>query len=382
MELSKFPPLSFPSLEPRLGPLFEPYKSVNRVIIIGNGFDLAHGIESSFSQFICDYAVRLVGRLLKENMYADDFVKISRRSGSSLHRIPQTLVNKEVAYHFLMELFESGDYKVVEFPSFLLNVMRELSEKKWVDIELSYFDQLKQLDDLRDIEQVMKINKEFNYVKNKLITYLRLEVINRGTVLQHIGILDQFKELIKLNETKPNTITKDEKPDKTCVLNFNYTNIARLYADSINATYIPIHGQLEGDDKEIQAPIFGYGDELDKEYMEFELHRNDGLFEHIKSFKYLQYKYYRAFIDFIESAPYQVQIFGHSCGLSDRTLLNTVFEHENCISIKPFYYEKDGRDDYEQKSIAIARHFRSKSDFLIKVVNKKYCEPMFQPILA
>jgi hypothetical protein len=30
--------------------------------------------------------------------------------------------------------------------------------------------------------------------------------------------------------------------------------------------------------------------------------------------------------------------YGHSCGLSDRTLLNTIFEHDNCRSIR-FYYE-------------------------------------------
>jgi hypothetical protein len=33
---------------------------------------------------------------------------------------------------------------------------------------------------------------------------------------------------------------------------------------------------------------------------------------------------------------FQVLIMGHSCGLSDRTLLNIVFEHNNCRSIKVF----------------------------------------------
>ena len=38
---------------------------------------------------------------------------------------------------------------------------------------------------------------------------------------------------------------------------------------------------------------------------------------------------------------------GHSCGTSDRTMLNTLFEHRNCVSIKPFYYEKyDGSGYY------------------------------------
>ena len=37
---------------------------------------------------------------------------------------------------------------------------------------------------------------------------------------------------------------------------------------------------------------------------------------------------------------------GHSCGNLDRTLLNTLFEHKNCVPIKPFYYiRKDGTDN-------------------------------------
>ncbi|RMZ61332.1 hypothetical protein D1632_00110 [Chryseobacterium nematophagum] len=30
----------------------------------------------------------------------------------------------------------------------------------------------------------------------------------------------------------------------------------------------------------------------------------------------------------------------HSCGNTDRTLLNTIFEHENCVSVKIFYHQE------------------------------------------
>jgi len=65
---------------------------------------------------------------------------------------------------------------------------------------------------------------------------------------------------------------------------------------------------------------------------------------------------------------------------TDRTLLNSIFEHQNCISIKPFYFEKDGSNDYEQKSYSIARHFKSKAELRDKVVNKEYCQAMIQPV--
>ena len=70
---------------------------------------------------------------------------------------------------------------------------------------------------------------------------------------------------------------------------------------------------------------------------------------------------------------------GHSCGNSDRTLLNTLFEHENCVSIKPFYYQKDEENDnYSEITQNISRNFTDMQSFCDKVVNKTLCEPMPQ----
>ena len=74
---------------------------------------------------------------------------------------------------------------------------------------------------------------------------------------------------------------------------------------------------------------------------------------------------------------YQIYIFGHSCGISDRTLLNTLFEHDNCVSIKPFYYQiDDDHDNYSEIIRNISRNFNSKSKMRDRVVNKTFCEPL------
>ena len=84
-------------------------------------------------------------------------------------------------------------------------------------------------------------------------------------------------------------------------------------------------------------------------------------------------------INGINAAPYQIYIMGHSCGNSDRTLLNTLFEHENCVSIKPFYYQKDEENDnYSEITQNISRNFTNMQSFRDKVVNKTLCEPMPQ----
>jgi hypothetical protein len=70
---------------------------------------------------------------------------------------------------------------------------------------------------------------------------------------------------------------------------------------------------------------------------------------------------------------------GHSCGLSDRTLLNTIFEHNNCRSIKVFYHKKEnGLDNYTEIIQNISRHFNKKKLMREKIVNKTLCKPLPQ----
>ena len=68
---------------------------------------------------------------------------------------------------------------------------------------------------------------------------------------------------------------------------------------------------------------------------------------------------------------------GHSCGNSDRTLLNTLFEHRNCVSIKPYYHLKeDGTDNYIELIQNISRNFNDMQLMRDRVVNKSYCRPL------
>jgi hypothetical protein len=118
---------------------------------------------------------------------------------------------------------------------------------------------------------------------------------------------------------------------------------------------------------------------MDENYNKIaDLNDNEYL-QNIKSIRYLETDNYRRLLTFIDSAPYQIYIMGHSCGNSDRTLLNTLFEYENCISIKPFYYKKpDGSDDYIDIVQNISRNFKNPTLMRDRVVNKTYCEPLPQ----
>lgn len=131
----------------------------------------------------------------------------------------------------------------------------------------------------------------------------------------------------------------------TLILNFNYTQTAeKLYAKNSINEVINIHGELNNENNPI---IFGYGDELDDDYERIERLQNNDFLENIKSIRYHKTRNYRKLLEFVALGPYQVFIMGHSCGNSDRTLLNTLFEHDNCLSIKVFYRQyEDGTDNY------------------------------------
>jgi hypothetical protein len=133
---------------------------------------------------------------------------------------------------------------------------------------------------------------------------------------------------------------------------------------------IYIHGELS----DLSNPIiFGYGDEMDPHYEKIENLNSNEFLKNIKSFGYFKSDNYQQVMRFIEGAGknFTVKILGHSCGLSDRILLNTIFEHENCKAIKIYHYEKSPTEnDYIEKTQEISRHFKpsGKGNMRMKVV--------------
>ena len=99
----------------------------------------------------------------------------------------------------------------------------------------------------------------------------------------------------------------------------------------------------------------------------------------MKSFPYSNTDNYRQLFNFIEGEDFQVQIMGHSCGISDRTLLNAIFENPNCKSIKVFYHKSgELKDNYSDIVRSISRHFNNKLLMRNKIVNKTLCNELPQ----
>ena len=425
---------------------------MNRIIIIGNGFDLAHNLKTGYKDFINDYWDTVeegiydkYWRLLDQqygggkhplNDYEDQFIKIEKEyDKTGVNKVCSSYKEDSPLWklHTLIDEHNNDPSSNVTVTltftnHFFEHISHQCSLVNWVDIENEYYKALKELlqeeNYQKQNESIHTLNKEFDDVKGLLEKYLT-RITENTELKQHQSIHNVFSSFIEFDEVATckqtafinsifsNTdiyhdftidysedpaysecLTKDEqrryfinknfKYDNfkknhlapyTLLLNFNYTQTAeKLYAENCFNEIINIHGELNNENNPI---IFGYGDELDNDYERIERLQNNDFLENIKSIRYHKTKNYRSLLEFIALGPYQVFIMGHSCGNSDRTLLNTLFEHDNCLSIKVFYRQyKDGTDNYIDLIKNISRNFNNKPNMRDIVVNRENCSPL------
>lgn len=403
---------------------------MNRIVLIGNGFDLAHGLKTSYKNFIdwywSDWGEKLLhgqnktetdglcSFKLKENIKLANWASVWGYYYQRRNPFNQWDVNGIV--DIAKEDKDLCDYWISPF---LQQICKSIETKNWVDIENEYYDLLSKCALKGNTEiTVEDLNQQLHTLQEKLVQYLSLvnqtdtkiykSIWNKiyspinpkdisiekfFQVKEHIdwcvkqensywvNKMQRYEEVFNLDNVDSYKKHYPENyyvehprpfmlPDHIMLISFNYTKTAHLYHNQ-NFFLNYIHGELSNP----QNIIFGYGDEIDKNYQALKnLNDNDCLCN-IKTIKYLETDNYRNTLAFMDSAPFQVCIMGHSCGNSDRTLLNSLFEHKNCISIKPYYYVKeDGSDNYLDIIQNISRNFTDMKLMRDRVVNKTYCE--------
>lgn len=220
------------------------------------------------------------------------------------------------------------------------------------------------------IESSMRFQEYIDSCKRQNLDVWRVKQTRYG--LNDLSV-DRVERYVRTSDTAyyPEYPTLFMLPDQILFVNFNYTNTADSYQRRDVSSQIHIHGDLENPEN----IIFGYGDEMDKNFPQLQNLNDNECLRKIKSIKYLESDNYRNVLRFIDSSPYQIYIMGHSCGNSDRTLLNTLFEHKNCISIKPYFNQKaDGTDNYLDIVQNISRNFTDMKLMRDRIVNRTYCE--------
>ncbi|OUQ52904.1 hypothetical protein B5E60_10005 [Alistipes sp. An116] len=437
---------------------------MNRIILIGNGFDLAHNLPTSYKDFINHYWEQwgewLQGAYLGDKL-SDELCSISQKGEPEpwnwIFPTRQFSTGAEISPTDVMETVRANpDRFLIEATPFFQHINKSFETKNWVDIEGEYYFWLKRIFRESDCgyDGAKSLNKELDEIKKLLIEYLDgiqkdqikpdlvkeciQKAIHGPCEAQDISIdgqpafedfakkrlnflathsdsaiefflnqfgypyhsnIDEYNKQIANKNYRPGlndpvsyslhikniykcrAIVPDFflLPDQILLLNFNYTTTADMYLYKDSGFEVDhIHGKL-GDD--LNHIIFGYGDEMDDDYKTISKLNDNDYLTNIKSIRYLETDKYRQLLRFINSDYYQIYIMGHSCGNSDRTLLNTLFEHPKCVSIKPFYYQwqdeqGEWRDNYIEIIQNISRNFNSMQTMRDRVVNKEFCRPL------
>lgn len=406
---------------------------INRIVLIGNGFDLAHNLPTSYQDFIRDYWSS-IGHDIDELGSRKFFIKDDLLHVQCGHMLIYSSRNVEKiqSYEEFNEYLEGvSGVDLKHISTFLSVINNAVDTYGWVDIENLYYTTLKDIIfGKRGYYSVEELNKDLNIIKLKLQDYLtkvsnnceldRLPRIHnaiysplrfRDCSVNSEEIFAQFiqsrryenkditsrrltrycydseNEMLSIKSNKYHTeselmdaIFDDQDvplpyilPGDIVFLNFNYTNTSDIYiARNSEIETIHIHGVLNN---EYNPIVFGYGDEMDDDFKKIKNLNINSYLDGSKSEAYLVTDNYKRLLRYMESAPFQVVIMGHSCGNSDRTLLNTIFEHKNCISIKPCYHQNgDGSDNYKELIQNISRNFNDMARMRDIVACKEYCD--------
>lgn len=358
---------------------------MNRLVLIGNGFDMAHGLDTRYADFIDWYWEQRVDDLKRNytNTSEDPLCTFMTNNPNATWNVyawnlPR-LLNKISGKDVIKSIIDNKTDFKVSFSPLFERIIKSVETKRWVDIENEYYELLTKDLRVRSINKIVPNAKDLNIhlgiLREKLIDYLRLQ--NEKEIILRKDIKDKIYRPIERQEVmeSKSKLTDDYyELSNVMLLNFNYTSTPERYMEGLsNVTINYIHGQLTNP----ESVIFGYGDELDKEFSRLkELNDNECL-RYVKSIKYMEADNYRKLLEFIEAEPFQVVIMGHSCGNSDRTLLNKLFEHQNCVSIKPYYYiNEQHKDNYLEIVQNIYRNFTDLQQMRAKVVVKPYTEPL------
>ncbi len=342
----------------------------NKLFIIGNGFDLAHGLETSYHHFILWYFNQAIDKFNNGEVCVDKFIIRTRNLNQNIQKI-------ETIEYLISFLNDKGRNPFLFNNTWSQPLINNLKSDKWVDFEIQYYEIIKEINSensfskTEKIGSISSINQIFDLFKYKFIEYLKtidLKVLKVNGLVFYNKIAEEA--------------SKDRNKYSALMLNFNYTDTIDkiLNSDFPNnpkhffnfSKTINIHGQLNS----IKNPIiFGYGDEIDEGYKSLEKLNKNEVLRFMKSFGYLLNNNYE-FLDNFISSEYDVHILGHSCGLSDRLLLNEIFEKEGCKNIYFHCWKKSEKENnFIDITMNISRCFNDKNSMRKKVRSFEECVP-------
>ena len=351
-------------------------ENVKTLLVIGNGFDLAHGLKTKYTNFL-DFINEKAGGMI--SIPKDDEINSCKSYKDGLEK------NNLTVDSLFSCLKNSGNIWIGYFN--LLRIKKLLEGREdWIDFEKEIEFVIKEIEKLilyhkhsyELKEKVKEIMCGYSIRPSEIIVQEFIPRLNWDLKILML-LLEQYLiyEEMKLKIQKQPVI---EELDVDSIISYNYTNtFQRLYDHNHNIPVHFIHGQLGKHNL-----VLGIGETLsDGLESKFTVCANfKKFFQHVKYRLGNQYKSITKNKD-NKIIPWQVVIYGHSLDPTDKDSLywlmkkidkqNGITEVSNAIKIIIYYYNED---DYNQQ-IANAIQIIGK-DELIDSVN---CERIvFKPI--
>ena len=337
------------------------------LLVIGNGFDLAHGLQTKYSDFTCflqcikseegatpDYPWRSrVSKLCSEfkSTIFSEFQKAYFETPSNLHPLSKKC----------LEVFQDAIAKNNIWIQLLCMYDAATAKERWVDCE-------KMIADIIDILENQDISVNQSSVSVNLKTIMGID--------DHINVPTQPDKLVQdLNQLKVlfdlylqwileyrigpiQPIQWIANKHFTHILNFNYTHIYRDYYPSDTPTKQSfIHGEIRNDLDSSVNFVLGIHDALTEplcntklEYAQFKKY-----FQRILCETGAEYQEWFSAVDERNNLqggrpsnrkPKNTTIFGHSLDVTDKDILEDVIRQSDKTTI--YYHDPE---DHELESL-------------------------------
>ena len=352
-----------------------------KILLIGNGFDLAHGLPTSYSYFLdfCDK----VSRIFTYLMYVDQ--KVYEKSALNIWDVDDSIKAKLLEWY--KKRNENPDKLAVEIYNnikeniwihYFLNIRYSLG-KNWIDFESEISNVIQAFECIRDnierreriqqserskviklevVKDFVNISKEIEVLKEldledmytnlKLFdAYIKKMTVDLDRLIRALEIyISEF--INKIEVLQKNDDIKDINPD--CVLSFNYSNTyERIYGQSNKIEYDYIHGKADiTNNVNTCNLVLGIDEYLEE-------HDRDNKLEFLPFKKFYQRIYkltdssYMEWVDEIRQnleCPYELYIFGHSLDKTDKDVLELLICNDN-VQTKIYYHRKSNDDKKE-----------------------------------
>ena len=354
-----------------------------RILMIGNGFDLAHGLKTgykdfmNFIEFVCDVDNKIKEKgttinwgddQVKESVMLEPYKKAYRLGKKSKFtaeesRFYKLLLQKTEEFFRNLKKSEISISDNLWFKHFGARKEVLKGRDKWIDFEVEIGDVVKALESCLDEETgdikgerdpiLVKIDNAFEEMNNSSNEVLNVERKLKDVLLKDLNALTNLFEMY-LNCIVSAQSIKLKSPDITrndinAVISFNYTDkyttnyeIRRpgTKKDSDYIDYVHGEARVNGQcDSETNTMILGIDDYLS----EYECNINTMFIRFKKYFQRIHKKTGNKYKDWLEKTnktnDSNLYIFGHSLGMSDRDIIKELVTCEGMVTT--VYYHDD-----------------------------------------